>query len=134
MSTSGKPPSSIASELTSVTELFHRVNSVIPDEQELVTVEPEMAVADALDLLQKYGFSQMPVVVGRAVGLVVFSGRGVRRGLALRVAAAVAVGLAVAVAVAVGLAVAVAEGIGVTSTIRSPTKGRGKPKEVAITT
>jgi CBS domain-containing protein len=54
-------------EFTSITELFHRLNSVIPDEQKLVTVEPEMAVADALDLLEKHGFSQVPVVVGREV-------------------------------------------------------------------
>ncbi|NQU25466.1 MAG: CBS domain-containing protein [Candidatus Nealsonbacteria bacterium] len=67
MSRSGRPPTTIASDSPSVTELFHRVNSVIPDEQELVTVDLEMAVADALDLLEKHGFSQVPVVVGREV-------------------------------------------------------------------
>lgn len=51
----------------SLTELFHRLNSVIPDDQKLLTVEPEMPVADALDLLDKHRFSQVPVVVGREV-------------------------------------------------------------------
>ena len=67
MNTSLKPPTNIANELASVTELFHRVNSVIPDEQKLVTVKPEMAAADALELLEKHGFSQVPVVVGQEV-------------------------------------------------------------------
>ena len=67
MSTSEKPPTNISSDWTSVTELFHRVNSVIPDAQKLVTIAPEMLVADALDLLQLHGFSQVPVVVGPEV-------------------------------------------------------------------
>lgn len=67
MENSGKPPTSISSDPPSVTELFHRVNSVIPDEQSIVSVPPEMAVADALELLTKHGFSQVPVVVGREV-------------------------------------------------------------------
>jgi CBS domain-containing protein len=67
VSTSETPPTIISSDWTSVTELFHRVNSVIPDAQKLVTVEPEMLVADALDLLEEHGFSQVPVVVGREV-------------------------------------------------------------------
>lgn len=50
-----------------VTELFHRLNSVIPDEQKLVSVPPEMPVADALELLNGQGFSQVPVVVGKEV-------------------------------------------------------------------
>ena len=54
-------------DLKSVTELFHRVNSVIPDNQTLFTLEPEMLVADALDLLKKHGFTQAPVTVGREV-------------------------------------------------------------------
>jgi CBS domain-containing protein len=59
--------SSQMNELQSVTSLFHRVNSVIPDAQQLITVEPEMPVADALDLLKEHGFSQVPVVVGKEV-------------------------------------------------------------------
>lgn len=57
-----------------VTELFHRLNSVMPDDQKLVSVPPEMPVSDALELLHKHGFSQVPVVVGREV-LGVFSYR-----------------------------------------------------------
>lgn len=67
MDISGEPLIAISNDLTSVTKLFHRVNSVIPDEQTLVTVEPETVVTDALALLEKYGFSQVPVVVGREV-------------------------------------------------------------------
>ena len=42
-------------ELPSLTEVFHRINSVIPDSQKLVTVEPDMAAANALDLLTEHG-------------------------------------------------------------------------------
>jgi len=51
----------------SVTELFHRLNSVIPFDQEIVSVLPETPVQEALDLLGKYGFSQLPVMVGRQI-------------------------------------------------------------------
>lgn len=67
MDTPKKTPPNIDSDWASVTDLFHRVNSVIPDAQKLVTVEPEMLVAEALDLLEEHGFSQAPVVVGREV-------------------------------------------------------------------
>ncbi|MDB4372797.1 CBS domain-containing protein [Mariniblastus sp.] len=67
MDTTNKPPPNIDSDWASVTDLFHRVNSVIPDAQKLVTIEPEMLVAEALDLLEEHGFSQAPVVVGREV-------------------------------------------------------------------
>lgn len=53
---------------------FHQVQSLIPSEQEILTVEPSMRVADALKLMQKHRYSQLPVVVGRAV-LGVFSYR-----------------------------------------------------------
>lgn len=51
----------------SLTELFHRVNSIIPDGQILITVDPEMPVADALALLDKHGYSQVPVTVEKEV-------------------------------------------------------------------
>ncbi len=51
----------------SVTGLFHRLNSVLPTDQELVSVLPETPVQDALALLGKYGFSQLPVIVGQQV-------------------------------------------------------------------
>ncbi len=67
MNTSDILAASSASEMNSVTELFHRVNSVIPDAQTLLTIEPEMLVEDALRLLQENCFSQLPVVVGNEV-------------------------------------------------------------------
>lgn len=54
-------------DLKSVTELFHRVNSVIPDQQLLITLDPEMPVSEALSLLQHHGFTQAPVTAGREV-------------------------------------------------------------------
>jgi predicted transcriptional regulator len=53
---------------------FHRVQSLIPDEQQLATIAPETRVADALALMQKNHFSQLPVIAGRAV-LGIFSYR-----------------------------------------------------------
>jgi predicted transcriptional regulator len=50
-----------------LTELFHRLNSVIPDDQKLIAIEPETPVAEAIDLLERHGYSQVPVVVGREV-------------------------------------------------------------------
>ncbi len=55
------------SDQQAATQLFHRVNSVIPDAQNLISVPPEMPVSEALSLLEKHGFSQVPVVVGREV-------------------------------------------------------------------
>lgn len=53
---------------------FHQVQSLIPVDQELLTVEPTMRVADALKLMLRHRYSQLPVVVGQAV-LGVFSYR-----------------------------------------------------------
>jgi CBS domain-containing protein len=62
----------------SVTSLFHRLNSVLPPDQEIVSVLPETPVTDALSLLGKYGFSQLPVMVGNQV-LGLFSYRSFAR-------------------------------------------------------
>jgi predicted transcriptional regulator len=51
----------------SVTELFHRLNNVMPQDQQIVAVAPELPVVDALKKMEKHHFSQLPVVVGRAV-------------------------------------------------------------------
>src|ERR1700738_3194687 len=51
----------------SVTDLFHRLNSVLPIDQEGVSVLPETPVLEALDLLSRYGFSQLPVKVGNQI-------------------------------------------------------------------
>lgn len=62
----------------SVTELFHRINSVIPNDQSLETVDPETSAEEALKILNARGFSQLPVVKGRQV-LGVFSFRSYAR-------------------------------------------------------
>lgn len=53
---------------------FHRAKSLIPSDQELITIPPEMRVAEALKLMQKNRYSQLPVVAGQAV-LGIFSYR-----------------------------------------------------------
>ncbi len=57
-----------------LTEAFHRVNSLIPDEQQLVTITPETLVSDAFMIMNERNFSQLPVVQGHRV-LGVFSYR-----------------------------------------------------------
>jgi len=47
--------------------LFHRVNSVIPEAQEVVTVAPSTSAGEALALLEQHRFSQVPVVRGGEV-------------------------------------------------------------------
>src|SRR6266542_6662147 len=54
-------------ESRSVTDLFHRLNSVLPIHQEVVSVLPETPVLEALDLLSRHEFSQLPVMVGKQV-------------------------------------------------------------------
>lgn len=58
----------------SLVETFHQVRSLVPDDQELVSVKPNTRVAEALKLMKKHHYSQLPVVVGKAV-LGVFSYR-----------------------------------------------------------
>lgn len=59
-------------ETQSLTELFHQVSSLIPEGQTLHTAPPHMTVAEALQLMQRRDFSQLPVVAGNTV-LDVFS-------------------------------------------------------------
>ena len=44
----------------SLTELVHRVKSLIPENQKLVTASPEMPVAEALALMRRHNISQLP--------------------------------------------------------------------------
>lgn len=60
--------------LSSLTDSFYRINHFLPDEQALVTVRPDTSVGDAIKLMQKKGFSQIPIVEGNQV-LGVFSYR-----------------------------------------------------------
>jgi predicted transcriptional regulator len=64
--------STTSRELDLVSELFHRINRIIPTCQELLTVAPTCRVRDAVALMRKHGYSQVPVVQGSEV-LGVFS-------------------------------------------------------------
>ena len=58
---------SVGRDTLSVTELFHRLNSVLPQDQQIVAVAPELPVVEALKKMEEHHFSQLPVVVGREV-------------------------------------------------------------------
>lgn len=58
----------------SVTELFHRLNRVLPDNQRMLTVPGETLATKALEMMRQHGFSQIPVVV-EGVVLGIFSHR-----------------------------------------------------------
>lgn len=61
-------------EAESLAELFHLIRGLIPEDQELVDVPPETRVSEAIGLMQRHNYSQLPVLAGRAV-LGVFSFR-----------------------------------------------------------
>jgi CBS domain-containing protein len=58
----------------SLVALFHLVNSLLPDEQDIVSVPPDTPVTRALEIMRAQGFSQLPVMEGNVV-LGVFSYR-----------------------------------------------------------
>lgn len=60
--------------IESITELFHLVKSLIPENQELVCVKPDTTVAEAVQIMRRHGYSQLPVTEGDAV-LGIFSYR-----------------------------------------------------------
>jgi CBS domain-containing protein len=51
----------------SLVDLFLRVNSLLPDDQDVVSVPPDASVAKALDIMRQNGFSQLPVMAGDSV-------------------------------------------------------------------
>ena len=51
----------------SITELFHRINRLLPDSQEVLTVPGEMLASEALKIMKKHDYSQIPVAVGTEV-------------------------------------------------------------------
>jgi CBS domain len=55
-------------------ELFHRINRIIPYDQVVLTVHPNCRVREAVALMRKHGYSQVPVVENEEV-LGVFSFR-----------------------------------------------------------
>src|SRR5690242_8889 len=66
--------SAASRELDLASELFHRINRIIPQDQVVLKVLPNCRVRDAVALMQKHGYSQVPVVDEREV-LGVFSYR-----------------------------------------------------------
>jgi len=70
----------VSMEERSLRDLFHLVKKVLPEIQEIVTFSPETSVAEALAVMQKRNFSQVPVVAGNEV-LGVFSYRSLAQGL-----------------------------------------------------
>ena len=45
-----------------VSELFHRINRIIPADQKVLTVPPSCSVRDAIAQMREHGYSQVPVV------------------------------------------------------------------------
>src|SRR5690348_5934407 len=70
-----------ARELDLASELFHRINRIIPPDQSLLVIPPHCPVRDAVALMRKHGYSQIPVVdSGEVLG--VFSFRSFAQGAA----------------------------------------------------
>jgi predicted transcriptional regulator len=73
--------SSAANELDLASELFHRINRIIPQDQSMLTIPPSCRVRDAVALMRKHGYSQVPVVEnGEVLGM--FSFRSFAHGAA----------------------------------------------------
>jgi predicted transcriptional regulator len=73
--------SPVARELDLASELFHRINRIIPEDQVVLTVPPNRRVRDAVALMREHGYSQVPVVENDEV-LGVFSFRSFAKGAA----------------------------------------------------
>ena len=46
---------------------FHQVDSLIPDDQEIAKVRSNVRAREALKIMRKEGYSQLPVVEGKTV-------------------------------------------------------------------
>jgi CBS domain-containing protein len=65
--------SASAKGLDLASELFHRINRIIPQSQVVLTVPPTCRVRDAVELMREHGYSQVPVVEnGEVLGLFSF--------------------------------------------------------------
>jgi CBS domain-containing protein len=64
----------VSRELDLVSDLFHRINRIIPENQHLLVIPPDTSVPEAVILMHSHGYSQVPVVAGGEV-LGVFSYR-----------------------------------------------------------
>jgi predicted transcriptional regulator len=70
-------------ELDLASELFHRINRIIPQDQKLLTIPPDCRVRDAVALMREHCYSQVPVVDnGSGEVLGVFSFRSFAQGTA----------------------------------------------------
>jgi hypothetical protein len=70
-----------AKEFDLASELFHRINRVIPRDQSVLSIPPDCRVRDAVSLMQEHGYSQVPVVRnGEVLGVFFFSLAGARNG------------------------------------------------------
>jgi len=60
-------------ELNLASELFHRINRIIPVDQIVLQVSPNCRVRDAVALMKQHGYSQVPVVEnGEVLGVFSF--------------------------------------------------------------
>lgn len=59
---------------------FLKVGRLIPDEQEIVSIGPRTTVGDALELMRRHEFDQLPVIAGDEV-VGVFTYRSLAKGL-----------------------------------------------------
>ena len=71
----------VTRELDLVSELFHRINRIIPEDQSLLTIPPNCLVKDAVVLMKQHGYTQIPIVQNGEV-LGVFSFRSFATGVA----------------------------------------------------
>ncbi len=62
-------------------DIFHKVNRLLPEDQEVLKIPPEMKVSEALQIMAQNHFSQLPVVEKNEV-LGVFSYRSFAKGVA----------------------------------------------------
>ena len=53
--------------LADLTSVFHRVNNILPEEQEALCIPMHMPVAEALTLMEQNNFSQIPITAGKIV-------------------------------------------------------------------
>ncbi|MFQ5473079.1 MAG: CBS domain-containing protein, partial [Dehalococcoidia bacterium] len=56
-----------AEERVHLADLFHRINRLMPVDQQIVSVAPDTTVREALEKMREHSFSQLPVVEGREV-------------------------------------------------------------------
>jgi len=64
---------SVARDFDLASELFHRINRIIPQDQTMLTIPPDCRVREAIALMRTHGYSQVPVVEhGEVLGVFSF--------------------------------------------------------------